>query len=120
MVLSPSWEAASRSATEEFFNILWNPKVHCRIHKSPLLVPIQSQTNPFHTISSYLRSILILSYHIYLGIPSSYFWLSYHNPACIPLRPRACYMPCPAHPSCPSDSNYIWRRVQVLKFLIMH
>jgi hypothetical protein len=30
-----------------------------------------------------------------------------------------CYMPCPSHPPLLDDSNYIWRRVQVMKLLIM-
>jgi hypothetical protein len=37
------------------------------------------------------------------------------NPVCIPLLPHACYMPCPSHPPWLDYSNFVWRRVQVVK-----
>jgi hypothetical protein len=52
MQLSHSWEADNFSATQEFPNILWNPKVHYRVHKSPPLVPILGYINPLHIITS--------------------------------------------------------------------
>jgi hypothetical protein len=71
--LIPAWEAENCAATQELPSILWNPKLHYHVHKSPPIVPILSQINPVHTIPSYLRSILILSTHLRLGLPSGLF-----------------------------------------------
>jgi hypothetical protein len=55
--LSPSWEATNCTAPQELPSILWNPKVQCRVHKSPPLVPIVSHIHPIHSIPSYLSKI---------------------------------------------------------------
>ena len=80
MEQSPSWDANRFSASQEILRILWNPKVLYRIHKCPPPVPIPSQLDPIHTSISYFwKSILILSSHLLLGLPSGLFPSGFHT-----------------------------------------
>jgi hypothetical protein len=56
MELRLSREAASCAATQELLNILWNPKFHYCVHKSPPLISIVSQNDGVHTALSYYVS----------------------------------------------------------------
>jgi hypothetical protein len=121
MELNPCWESTNCAATQELPSILWNSKIHYRVHKSPPMISIPSQTNPIHPIPSYLRSILILSTHLHLGPPSDLFpsGVSTNNLYAV-LFPRSCYMPCPFHPPWRDHSSYVWLGAQVMKILNVH
>jgi hypothetical protein len=72
---SPSWEA-----TQEITRILWNWKVHHRMHNSQLPVPVVGQIDSVrapHPTSG--RSILMLSSHLRLGLPSARLLVIFRN-----------------------------------------
>jgi hypothetical protein len=54
---SPSWEADRFAASQEISHILWNPKVHYRIHKCPPPVCLLSQLDPVHNLTSHFLKI---------------------------------------------------------------
>jgi hypothetical protein len=121
MEMSPSRETASCAATQVFPNILWNPKIHYRVHKSPRLVPILSQIDSVHTTpfnSSNIHFNIIHPSPSWTTFQSLPFWLSYQYPTRIPPLSHSCYMPCPFHPPWLDQFNFTWRRVQVKKHLI--
>jgi hypothetical protein len=99
IVQSSSWAANWFAASQEIPRISWNPKVHHRTHKRPPIVSILGQPNPvyIHPDPTSRRSILILSTHLHLGLPSGLFPSGFptktlYAPLSSPIRAT-----CPAH-----------------------
>ena len=93
---SPSRGANRFSASQDIPRILWNPKVHCRIHKCPPLVAILSHINLVHAPTSHSLNI-----HFNIIIPSMpesctlslTLRFLYQNPVYTSPLPTTCYMP---------------------------
>jgi hypothetical protein len=97
-----------------YFQQLWNPKLHYRVHMSQPLVLINTQRNP--ALPSYFVKI---RFNIILrsGFESFQWHLSsYQNSvcSCLPCVPHAL-----SHPSCYDRSSNIWRGIQIMALIIM-
>jgi hypothetical protein len=112
MELVPCREAPSSSAAQEFSNIVCNRRI---------LLWSLSGARQILSISYLfsLTSILILSFHLRLDLPSVIppFWFSRRHFICISLS-IACCMYIPSNPWL-NLSNCIWRNMQVVKLLVM-
>ena len=99
MELSPSWEANKSSTSQEIPHILWNPKVHHRIHNSPPPVSVLSQIDlvnalPTHFSNFHFNIILSSTPEFSKWSPSLRF--PYQNPVCTSTLLHTCQMLCPS------------------------
>jgi len=117
MEQSRSGEANRFSASQEIHRILWNPKVHYRIHKCLPPVPILSQLDPVHTTTSHFLKI-----HFNVILPSTSgspkcslsLRFSYQNPVYDSFLPHTRYMPYPSDSSRFYLPNYTGWGVQII------
>ena len=122
MEQSHFWETNGFSASQQIPRILWNPKVHYRIHKCLPPVPILSQIDPVQAPASHF-----LKTHFNITLPSMPGSFKWFFPSGFPTKTlythllslHTCYMSSPSHSSRFYYPKNIGWAVQIIKLLII-
>jgi hypothetical protein len=122
MEQSPSWQVSRFTASQEITRIVWNPKVHYRIHKCPPPVPILNQLDLVHT-----RTSLFLKIHLHITFPTTRGFSKWSISLQVSTPKPCTRLPSshtsnisrPFHSSRFDHPNCIGWGVQVIKLLIM-
>jgi hypothetical protein len=107
--ISRPWKSNGSPTRKKFSSISWNPKVHHRVHNSPLLVCVLNQMNSAHTLWYFYK--IHFNIIIQFTYTSSKRSISYSfSFLCCSILSHSCHMLLSSHPLWCSQNKHIMRK----------